>query len=146
VEVEYEPLPPLLGIKEAIARGSFHTPPHTLARGDAGAALAKAPLRLEGEFSFGGQEHFYLETQAAWAEAGEGGSVFVSSSTQHPSEIQAIVAELVGEPRSKVVVQSPRMAASGARRPRATRSRRWWRLPRSRRAIRFASSSTGTWT
>ena len=109
VEVEYEPLPPLVGIKEAIARGSFHTPPHTLARGDVGAALAKAPLRLEGEFSFGGQEHFYLETQAAWAEAGEGGSVFVSSSTQHPSEIQAIVAELIGEPRSKVVVQSPRM-------------------------------------
>jgi xanthine dehydrogenase molybdopterin binding subunit/xanthine dehydrogenase small subunit len=109
VVVEYEPLPPLVGIKEAIALGSFHTPPHTLARGDVGAALTKAPLRLEGEFSFGGQEHFYLETQAAWAEAGEAGSVFVSSSTQHPSEIQTIVAELIGEPRNKVVVQSPRM-------------------------------------
>ena len=109
VVVEYEPLPALVGIKEAIARRSFHAPPHTLARGDVSAALAKAPLRLEGEFSFGGQEHFYLETQAAWAEAGEGGSVFVSSSTQHPTEIQAIVAELIGEPRNKVVVQSPRM-------------------------------------
>ena len=109
VVVEYEPLPPLIGIRDAIAAGSFHTPPHTLARGDAAAALSKAPLRLEGEFSFGGQEHFYLETQAAWAEAGEGGSVFVSSSTQHPTEIQSIVAGVIGEPRNKVVVQSPRM-------------------------------------
>jgi xanthine dehydrogenase molybdopterin binding subunit/xanthine dehydrogenase small subunit len=109
VVVEYEPLAPLIGIKEAIAAGSFHSPAHTLARGDASAALAAAPLRLDGEFSLGGQEHFYLETQAAWAEAGEDGSVFVSSSTQHPTEIQTIVAEVLGEPRNRVVVQSPRM-------------------------------------
>ncbi|HEY5080244.1 MAG TPA: xanthine dehydrogenase molybdopterin binding subunit [Opitutaceae bacterium] len=109
VAVDYEVLEPLVGIREAVAQGSFHTPPHTLARGDAAGALAEAPLRLEGEFSFGGQEHFYLETQAAWAEVGEMGSVFVSSSTQHPTEIQTIVAEVLGEPRNKVVVQSPRM-------------------------------------
>ncbi len=109
VEVEYEPLEPLVGIREAIARKSFHTPPHTLARGDIGKALARAPMRLEGEFSFGGQEHFYLETHASWAEAGEEGTVFVSSSTQHPTEIQAIVADVLGEPRNRVVVQSPRM-------------------------------------
>jgi xanthine dehydrogenase molybdopterin binding subunit/xanthine dehydrogenase small subunit len=109
VVVEYEPLPHLVGIREAVAQGSFHTPPHTLARGDYGAGLAHAPLRLDGEFSFGGQEHFYLETQAAWAEAGEEGSVFVSSSTQHPMEIQAVVADVIGESRSRVVVQSPRM-------------------------------------
>jgi xanthine dehydrogenase molybdopterin binding subunit/xanthine dehydrogenase small subunit len=109
VEVEYEPLPPLLGIREAMAKESFHGPPHTIARGDWEGALAQAPLRLDGEFSIGGQEHFYLETHAAWAEAGEGGAVFVSSSTQHPTEIQAIVADLLGQPRNKVVVQSPRM-------------------------------------
>ena len=109
VEVDYEPLDALVDIKEAIAKASFHTEPHTLVRGDAAAALAAAPMTFEGEFSFGGQEHFYLETQAAWAEAGEAGSVFVSSSTQHPSEIQAIVADVLGEPRNKVVVQSPRM-------------------------------------
>jgi xanthine dehydrogenase molybdopterin binding subunit len=109
VVVEYEALSPLLGIKEAIARKSYHTKPHTLARGDAKAALANAPLRLEGEFEFGGQEHFYLESQAAWAEAGEDGSVFVSSSTQHPTEIQTVVADVLGETRNRVVVQSPRM-------------------------------------
>ncbi len=109
VVVEYEPLPPMLGIAEALAKGSLHSPPHTLARGDVASALTRAPMRMEGEFSFGGQEHFYLETQAAWAEAGEAGSIFVSSSTQHPTEIQAIVADVLGEPRNKVVVQSPRM-------------------------------------
>jgi xanthine dehydrogenase molybdopterin binding subunit len=109
VVVEYEPLAPLIGIKEAIAAKCFHTPPHTLARGDAAAALAKAPLTLEGEFSFGGQEHFYLETQAAWAEMGEAGTVFVSSSTQHPTEIQTVVGDVLAVHRNKVVVQSPRM-------------------------------------
>src|ERR1035438_5122301 len=49
VEVEYEPLPPLLGIREAIAKGSFHTPPHTIARGDWKSALARSPLRLDGD-------------------------------------------------------------------------------------------------
>ncbi len=109
VEVGYEPLDPILSIDDADARGSFHTEPHTLQRGECGPALGAAPHRLEGEFRFGGQEHFYLETQAAWAESGEDGSVLISSSTQHPSEMQAVISEVMGLPRSKVVVQAPRM-------------------------------------
>ncbi len=109
VEVDYVPLAPLLGVRAAIAAGSFHSEPHVLARGDVTAALAAAPHRLDGEFEFGGQEHFYLETQAAWAEAGEDGSMLVHSSTQHPSEIQTIVAEVLHVSRNRVVVQSPRM-------------------------------------
>ena len=109
VEVDYVPLPALLGVRAAIAAGSFHSEPHVLARGDVVAALAAAPHRLEGEFEFGGQEHFYLETQAAWAEAGEDGTMLVHSSTQHPSEIQTIVAEMLHVSRNKVTVQSPRM-------------------------------------
>jgi len=112
VEVEYEPLEPVLTIAEAIARECYHPPAHGLKRGDTAAALAGAPHRLKGEFAFGGQEHFYLETHAAWAEVGEDGTVFVSSSTQHPAEIQSIVAEVLGEPRHKVVVQSPRMGGA----------------------------------
>jgi xanthine dehydrogenase molybdopterin binding subunit/xanthine dehydrogenase small subunit len=109
VEVEYEPLAPGLTIGEAVAQNSFHTDPHTLARGDCAKALGAAPMRLDGEFEMGGQEHFYLETQAAWAEQVEDGCVNVCSSTQHPSEIQAIVSEVLGLPRNKVVTQSPRM-------------------------------------
>jgi xanthine dehydrogenase molybdopterin binding subunit len=109
VEVEYEVWPAVVGIPAAVAAGSFHTEPHTLTRGDCAAALTAAPSRVEGEFAFGGQEHFYLETHAAWAEAGEDGAVTVNSSTQHPSEIQAIVAEVLHVARHKVVVQAPRM-------------------------------------
>ena len=109
VEVDYEPLPAVIGLPAAIAQGSFHTEPHMLVRGHCPAALAAAPAKFEGEFEFGGQEHFYLETQAAWAEAGEDGTVLVNSSTQHPSEIQAIVAEVLHLAKHQVVVQSPRM-------------------------------------
>jgi xanthine dehydrogenase small subunit len=70
---------------------------------------AGATQILEGEFSFGGQEHFYLEMQAAYAEPGEDGSMFVMSSTQHPSEVQQIVAHVLNVPSNHVVVQSPRM-------------------------------------
>ncbi len=109
VEVEYEPLPAVVGLTAARAQSSYHTDPHTLQRGDCTAALAAAPLRFDGEFEFGGQEHFYLETHAAWAEPVENGCVLVCSSTQHPSEIQAMVSEVLGITRNKVVTQAPRM-------------------------------------
>jgi xanthine dehydrogenase molybdopterin binding subunit/xanthine dehydrogenase small subunit len=109
VEFEVEELLPILGIEAALAAESFHTDPHVLARGEVKAALVDAPHVMEGAFSFGGQEHFYLETHAAWAEVDGEGGMYVSSSTQHPSEIQTIVAEALSVPRHKVVVESPRM-------------------------------------
>ncbi len=109
VTVDYEPLPPVLTIEDAVARESFHNPLRTIARGDVAAALAQAGQRLAGRFQFGGQEHFYLETHAAWAECGDDGDLVISSSTQHPSEIQAIVAEVLHLPRNKIVVEAPRM-------------------------------------
>jgi xanthine dehydrogenase molybdopterin binding subunit len=109
VEVEYEPLPALLSIEAAEAAGSFHTEPHVITRGDAAAALADAPRTLEGTLHIGGQEHFYLETQAAYAEVGEDGDVRVVSSTQHPTEIQTAVSDVLHLPRNQVVVESPRM-------------------------------------
>ncbi len=109
VEVDYEPLPAVIGLAVAMAQDSYHTDSHVLKRGEVDAVLQTAPESFSGEFEFGGQEHFYLETQAAWAEAGEDGTVTVHSSTQHPSEIQAIVSEVLHLPRNKVVVQAPRM-------------------------------------
>ncbi len=109
VIVEYELLPPVLKIEDAIAQNSFHTEPNYIRRGEIVSALHNSPLTLEGEFSFGGQEHFYLESQAAWAEKGEDGSMLVVSSTQHPSEVQHIIAHLLAIPVNQVVVQSPRM-------------------------------------
>lgn len=109
VIVDYEPLPPIFTIEDAIAGGSFHSDPHYIRRGDVSSGLANAPLSLEGELSLGGQDHFYLETNAAWAKTGEDGTVFLSSSTQHPSEVQHIVAHLLNLPMHSVVVECPRM-------------------------------------
>jgi xanthine dehydrogenase molybdopterin binding subunit/xanthine dehydrogenase small subunit len=109
VVVEYEPLSPILALEQAVWENSFHTEPNFIRRGDVEAAFANAPLTCEGEFELGGQEHFYLETHAAWAECGEDGSINVVSSTQHPSEVQTVVAHVLHLPINKVVVQSPRM-------------------------------------
>ncbi|MFO0603997.1 MAG: xanthine dehydrogenase molybdopterin binding subunit [Polyangiales bacterium] len=109
VEVEYEPLPAVLGIDAAIAADSWHTNGHRIRRGDPEAAIAAAPRSLEGTVTSGGQEHFYLETHAAWAERTDDGGVRVVSSTQHPSEVQAVVSHVLHLSRAAVVVESPRM-------------------------------------
>ena len=121
VVIEYEPIAPILGIKNAINGKSFHAPPLSLARGDVTAALERARNRLDGELLFGGQEHFYLETQAAWAEVGESGTILVGSSTQDPSGVQSTVADVLGIQRSNVVVQTPRIGGGfGGKETQAT--------------------------
>ncbi|HEX8280991.1 MAG TPA: molybdopterin cofactor-binding domain-containing protein, partial [Chthoniobacterales bacterium] len=109
VLVEYEPLDPVFTIEEAVEADSFHTEPSYIRRGDVNDALQTAPRRFEGSFSFGGQDHFALESHASWAERGEDGTIFISSSTQHPSEVQHIVAHLLNLPMHSVVVECPRM-------------------------------------
>ncbi|MEO8700467.1 MAG: xanthine dehydrogenase molybdopterin binding subunit [Kofleriaceae bacterium] len=109
VEVTYAPAPAILSIAQAIEASSYHTEPHVIRRGDCDAALRASTHTLSGELEIGGQEHFYLEAQAAWAECGDDDDVFVCSSTQHPSEIQAVVAHVLHVPRHKVVVEAPRM-------------------------------------
>jgi xanthine dehydrogenase large subunit len=109
VRVVYEALEPVLGLRDAIAKESFQTEPHIIRRGDCDAALAQSAHRIAGEIDVAGQDHFYLESHAAWADCGEDGEIFVCSSTQHPTEVQAAVAHLLGIPRNKVVVQCPRM-------------------------------------
>jgi len=109
VVVEYEPLPAVLGAQAALAADSFHTSGHRIRRGDVDEALARAPHRLDGALTIGGQEHFYLESHAAWAEPGDEGDVVVHSSTQHPSEVQAVVSHVLHVARNKVVVKAPRM-------------------------------------
>jgi len=109
VVVEYEPLEPIVTLQQALAAKSFHNEPNFIRRGNVSHALTRAPLKLNGTFEFGGQEHFYLESQAACAEPGEDGSMLVTSSTQHPSEVQMVVAHVLGLPGNKVVVQCPRM-------------------------------------
>jgi xanthine dehydrogenase large subunit len=109
VEVDYEPLPALVTLADAIAAESFQGARPTLRRGDPDAAWAGCAHVFEGEFEFAGQEHFYLETNAALAVVDENGQVFVQSSTQHPSETQEIIAHVLGRTNSEVTVQCLRM-------------------------------------
>jgi xanthine dehydrogenase large subunit len=109
VEVEYEPLPSLVTVREAIAAGNFQGIGRHLESGDVEAALASAPHVFSGEFEFAGQEHFYLETNSALALVDEGGQIFVQSSTQHPSETQEIIAHVLGVASHAVTVQCLRM-------------------------------------
>ena len=92
--INYEDLPAILSIDAARAAESYVVPPMRLARGDAATAIAAAPHRLRGQASAGGQDHFYLETQISMAEPGEDNAFHVLSSTQHPTEVQHIVARL----------------------------------------------------
>lgn len=112
VRAEYRPLTPLLTIDSAIEAGSFHAGPLHLARGDAESAIAASPHRFEGCVRIGGQEHFYLETQCAIARIDESGGIAIYSSTQHPSESQAVAAEVLGIPRHQVTVECLRMGGA----------------------------------
>jgi len=107
--IEYEELPPVLSVKDALAQKNFVRPTHTQSRGDAPKAIAASPHQLSGELEIGGQEHFYLESQISSAEPTEEGGMIVYSSSQHPSEVQILVAEVLGIPFNKVVIDMRRM-------------------------------------
>ena len=94
--IEIEAETPVLDVDAALAARSFVQAPSTVLRGDPDAALAAAPHRLEATFDVGGQEHFYLEGQVAFALPGDDGDLVVHSSTQHPTEVQHICARLLG--------------------------------------------------
>ena len=109
VQISFEPLTPILSIQEAVAQGSFHGPVQTLSRGDVEAALAGSKHRLGGELFINGQDHFYLETHVSWAVPEPDGSMHVTCSTQHPSETQGVVANVLGVPAHQVTVTCLRM-------------------------------------
>ncbi len=109
-EITYAEHTPLLTIDEALAANSrFEDGPREYGRGDLAAGFAAAATVVEGTLEMGGQEHFYLEGQAALALPQEGGEMLVHSSTQHPTEIQHKVAETLGTPMNAVRVEIRRM-------------------------------------
>jgi len=109
-KVQYRDLDPHLSIDVALkAGGQLVTEPLKLERGDIEAGFAAAPNRLKGTMYIGGQEHFYLEGQIAMAVPGEDDDVLVHSSTQHPSEVQLMVAHVLDIPQHGVTVTNRRM-------------------------------------
>ncbi|PPC78751.1 xanthine dehydrogenase molybdopterin binding subunit [Pokkaliibacter plantistimulans] len=107
--VEYRAGNPVLDPVQAWRQGRLVRPSHVMQRGDASAALEQAEVVVQGQLDIGGQEHFYLETQATLAIPQEDGSLHLYSSTQHPSEVQKLVAEVVGLPLNQVAVEVRRL-------------------------------------
>lgn len=129
ITVEYEVLEPILTIEDAMAKNSLLGPPRTMERGNADDALKSAPHVLRGALRTGAQEHWYLESHVCLCVPGEGNEINVFSSTQHPSETQALIAEVLGIRKHDVVVEVRRMGgAFGGKETQANHTACWTAL------------------
>ncbi|WP_373085216.1 xanthine dehydrogenase molybdopterin binding subunit [Sneathiella sp.] len=110
--IEYEELPAIITVEQAMAAGSYVLPSREIKRGNARDAINAAEHKISRTFEVGGQDHFYLEGQVALALPGEDGDIFVYSSTQHPTEVQHNVAKFLDLPDNAVTVQVRRMGGA----------------------------------
>ena len=111
-KIDYRDLPAIVTLDQAMEAESYLEAPYVMARGDAAAAIEAAAHSIDGRCYIGGQEHFYLEGQAALAVPGEDGDVTVHCSSQHPSEIQHTVAKVLGLANNAVTVEVRRMGGA----------------------------------
>ena len=109
VKLDIAPQPAVLDVREALKAQSFVLPPVTVRRGEPEQRIAQAPHRLAGSLEVGGQEHFYLEGQVAYALPLEQDQWLVHSSSQHPAEVQHWVAHALGLENHDVKVECRRM-------------------------------------
>ncbi|KAK1409893.1 hypothetical protein QVD17_36422 [Tagetes erecta] len=113
VVIEYEPLPAILSIEDAVKLKSFHPNSHrSLSKGDVDLCFQSNQCHkiIEGEVHIGGQEHFYMETNSTYVWTMDGGNeVHLISSTQAPQKHQSYVTNVLGLPMSKVVCKVKRI-------------------------------------
>lgn len=129
ISIAFEPLQPVLDIREAKKAGTSLTPVRKIERGDVETELAQSKHTIEGSLETGAQEHWYLETQSCICVPGEAGEMQVYSSTQHPSETQAVVAEVLGISGNLVTVETKRMGgAFGGKETQANHIAAWTAL------------------
>jgi len=126
VVIEFELLEPVLDIRTAMERNLLLGPVRTMQRGDSESALKNSEFRVKGELETGAQEHWYLETQTCLCIPGENEEITAYCSTQHPSETQAIIAEVLGISKNEVVVETRRMGgAFGGKETQANWTAAW---------------------
>jgi len=120
-DISTAPSMPAIDVDDALASQAKVLPDYMFERGDLNDEIQRAPRQVVGEFRIGGQEHFYLECQTALAIPGEAGEMMVYSSTQHPSEVQSMVAQVLGLDNKDVVVEVRRMGGGfGGKESQAT--------------------------
>ncbi len=122
-EIDVEELPAILDFDQAMTQESWVAEPHEMKRGDPARAIEQSAHRARGELHLGGQDHFYLEGQASMAVPQEEGDMLIYSSTQHPSELQHLVAQALGRPDNAVTVEVRRMG--GAFGGKETQAAQW---------------------
>ncbi|MEJ2634431.1 MAG: xanthine dehydrogenase molybdopterin binding subunit [Calditrichia bacterium] len=126
IKIDFEPLLPILDLKTAIDKDSALGPWRKIERGSVDSQLKSAPHQIQGELHTGAQEHWYLETQSCLCIPGENREMFVYSSTQHPSETQTLVAEVLGIGSHEVVVEVRRLGgAFGGKETQANHEACW---------------------
>lgn len=109
ITIQYRELAAILSIEDAIQQNSFLDLKHNISRGDIEAGFRRSSQVIEGELSLGGQEHFYLESQSSLVIPQEDDSLLILSSTQHTTEVQLMVSEVLGISANKVVVETKRL-------------------------------------
>lgn len=122
IDILYQPeTDAILNIEQAVAHNSFHGRPRLIEQGHPQKIFKDAKHTLTGQVFVGGQDHFYLESQASWAIPDAEGNIQIYASTQHPSEVQAIVAKFLGVSRNQVVVTCLRLGGGfGGKETQAT--------------------------
>jgi xanthine dehydrogenase large subunit len=121
VRIEGEPLPAVLDLRAAYESEHWLRKPVEMRRGTPETVLPTAPIVLTGELEVGGQDHFYLETQVALAIPQEDRDMVIHSATQHPTDVQHLVARLLGVPQHAVMVEVRRMGGGfGGKESQAT--------------------------
>ncbi len=126
IEIEYKPLEAIIDLETAISKNNRLHPPRKIECGNINSGFKSSEHTIEGTLKTGGQEHWYLETQSCLAIPGEGKEIKIFSSTQHPSETQAIVAEVLGIQKNEVEVEVRRMGgAFGGKETQANHYAAW---------------------
>lgn len=109
IKIEYELLETILDIETSIAKNNIIAPPRKIERGNITETIKKAEYSFKNSIKIGGQEHWYLETQSSYCINGEDGEMIIYTSSQNPTETQIIIAEVLGLPSNKVIVDVKRM-------------------------------------
>jgi xanthine dehydrogenase large subunit len=112
-----------VSVDDALAADTHVLPDYTFRKDDSAAALAESARRVKGRLRIGGQEHFYLEGQVSLAIPGEDGDMLVMTSTQHPSEMQHLIAKVLNVPDASITVEVRRMG--GAFGGKETQAAQW---------------------
>ena len=109
IEFQITELDSIVTVEQAMAKKSFLDEPLVVNTGDADKAITKAKNKLNGRITIGGQEHYYLEGQVALAIPTEDNEMIIHSSTQNPSEVQHLVAHVLGTSHNAIEVVTRRM-------------------------------------